>query len=105
MEEKGIVARDYLLLSAGRWGLGAARCRGGGGALRQRAAGLQWETIAHHINLKVQFNLDFRESKPTFLPPILSQPWTRINTQVLFANQHPPIPANYIPYPTRPAIN
>ena len=35
-----------------------------------------------HINLKLRFNLDFRESKPTFLPPIPSPPWPRINTWV-----------------------
>ena len=35
-----------------------------------------------HMDLKLQLNLDFRESEPTFVPPIPSPPWPRINTRV-----------------------
>ena len=51
-----------------------------------------------HINLKLRFNLDFRESKPkfSFFPQF---PLHHGRESI-----HPPVPANYIPHPTRPAI-
>ena len=54
--------------------------------LRQVPRGL-W---SFHMNLKSRFNLDFRESKLKFLPPIPSPPWPRVNIHVLFCNPHLP---------------
>ena len=90
MEERGIVARDCgpRLSSAGaplptprHHRLGSAEAVGSGAPAGdnrgQQSLSPPCRGKQFHIDLKLKFNLDFRESKPMFLPPIQNAIQTR----------------------------